>query len=75
MSSGRISPRGDDYETKPIQGSSTLIQFVSAISGLFRELHRRRVFRVAAVGEHVNAQRAEMERIDAEEKFGVGVDL
>jgi hypothetical protein len=52
-----------------------LIQFVSAISGLFRELHRRRVFRVAAVGEHVNAQRAEMERIDAEENFGVGVDL
>ena len=30
---------------------------------------------MAAVREHVGAQRAEMERIDAEEKFGVGVDL
>ena len=52
-----------------------MIQFFSAISGVVRELHRRRVFRVAAVREHVDAQRAETERIDAKENFGVGVDL
>ncbi len=40
-----------------------MIQFVSAISGLFRELHRRRVFRVAAlyiVGAWVVMQAADV---------------